>query len=106
MEFDDVNFDKLALDTRYFGEGNSKGRKLEYNFEYCLSCGLRLLNGNPVLTKGILEDEFERFVVKAKKGNYKAAEHTTVQHTDFEVLERVIKAALEFGKLKESLEKV
>jgi hypothetical protein len=101
IEYDDVNFDKLA-DVRYFGEGNSKDRKLEYDFEYCLTCDLRLLNREPVMTRDILVDELERFVVGAKNGNYTAREETTMQHTDFEVLERLISAALRFGRLKEN----
>lgn len=104
IEFDDVVLDKLAVDTKYFGECNSKDRKLEYDFEYCLGCGLRLLDGKPVMTRGILEDEFERYVVQAKKGKYKASDETTVQHTDFEALQRLIKAALEFGELAEKMQ--
>jgi len=100
VEYDDVNFDKLA-DARYFGEGNSENRKLEYIFEYCLNCDLRLLNGEPAVTRDILADEFERFVVEAKGGNFKAKAEITLQHSDFEVLERLIAAALGFGKLKE-----
>ncbi len=53
------------------------------------------------MTRDILEDEFERFVVQAKKGNYIVQEERTIQHTDFEALERLIRAALRFGKLKE-----
>ncbi len=102
VEFDDVIFTKLAKDTRYFGEGNSKGRKLEFDFEYCLGCGLRLLDGKPIMTKDILEEEFERLVAKAKNNNYVSSEQTTMQHTDFETFERLIKSALAFGKLKES----
>ena len=93
VEFDDVNFAKLGIDRNYFGEGNSKGRRLEFDFEYCLECGLRLLNGQPVMTKGILEYEFERFVTLAKRGNYVSAEESTVQHSDFESLESLIKNA-------------
>ena len=100
IEFDDVDFSKLAVDKRYFGEGNSGGRRLEFDFKYCLGCDLRLLDGKPVLTRDILQDEFERFVVKAKKGGYVDSAEVTVQHSDFEVLERLIKSALEFGKLK------
>jgi hypothetical protein len=102
IEYDDVDFSKLATSRTYFGEGNSKERKLEFDFEYCLGCGLRLLEGKPILTRDILEAEFERFVLQAKKGNYIASEETTVQHSDFEVLERLINRALEFGKLKEN----
>jgi hypothetical protein len=101
IEYDDVDFSKLAVSRAYFGEGNSQDRKLEFDFEFCLGCGLRLLDGKPIMTKDILETEFERFVVQAKKGNIIAAEETTVQHSDFEFLERLIKSALEFGKLKE-----
>ncbi len=102
VEFDDVITAKLASDTQYFGEGNSKGRILEFDFEYCLNCGLRLLDGKPIMTKDILENEFEKFVVQAKNGNYICSEQTTLQHTDFESLERLINSALAFGKLKES----
>ena len=101
VEFDDVVFTKLAVDRKYFGEGNSKGRVLEFDFEYCLNCGLRLLDGKPIMTKDILEEEFERFVARAKNGKYVSSEQTTLQHTDFETTERLIERALEFGKLKE-----
>jgi len=100
IEFDDVMFTKLAKDTKYFGEGNSKGRVLEFDFEYCLTCSLRLLDGKPIMTKDILEDEFERFVNQAKNNNYINKEQTTLQHTDFETMDRLIKNALEFGKLR------
>ncbi len=96
-------FTKLAKDAKYFGEGNSKGRVLEFDFEYCLDCKLRLLDGKPIMTKDILEDELERFVRKAKNNNYINSEQTTLQHTDFETFERLIKSALEFGKLKSQL---
>ena len=102
VEFDDVMFTKLAKDPKYFGEGNSKGRKLDFDFDYCLGCGLRLLDGKPIMTRDILEDEFERLVIKAKSNKYVSSEKTTLQHTDFETMERLIKSALEFGKLKES----
>ena len=101
VEFDDVMFTKLAKDPKYFGEGNSRGRKLDFDFDYCLGCGLRLLDGKPIMTKDILEDEFEKFVIKAKNNNYVSSEQTTLQHSDFETLERLIKNALAFGKLKE-----
>ncbi len=103
IEFDDVMFTKLAKDVKYFGEGNSKGRVLEFDFEYCLNCGLRLLDGKPIMTRDILEGEFERLVIQAKNNNYLSAEQTTLQHTDFETFERLIKSALELGKLKESI---
>ncbi len=102
VEFDDVIFTKLAENRNYFGEGNSKGRVQEYDFEYCLDCNLRLLGGEPIMTRGILEDEFERYVTQAKKGKYVSSEQTTLQHTDFEALERLIKNAVELGKLRES----
>ena len=101
IEFDDVMLSKLAKDKTYFGEGNSKERMLEFDFEYCLGCGLRLLNGKPVMTRDILEAEFERFVIQAKNNKHVDAEETTLQHTDFETLERLIKSALELGKLRE-----
>jgi hypothetical protein len=95
-------FTKLAKDIKYFGEGNSKGRKLEFDFEYCLGCSLRLLDSKPIMTRDILEEEFERLVIKAKNSNYVSSEQTTLQHTDFETFERLINSALAFGKLKES----
>ncbi|MCW4000850.1 MAG: hypothetical protein NWE93_11475 [Candidatus Bathyarchaeota archaeon] len=99
VEYDDVNFDKLR-DARYFGEGNSRGRRLEFDFTYCLNCQMRLLNDQPVMTRDILEDEFERYVALAKSGGYLAAEERTVQHSDFEALEHLIESAIELGKLK------
>ena len=102
VEFDDVIPAKLASDSKYFGEGNCKGRMLEFDFEYCLSCDLRMLDGKAIKTQDILEAEFERFVVQAKKGNYVGTEELTLQHSDFETLERLIQSALAFGKLKES----
>ena len=102
IEFDDVMFTKLAKDVKYFGEGNSKGRVLVFDFEYCLGCDLRLLDGKPIMTRDILEEEFERLVVQAKNNKYVSSEQTTLQHTDFETFERLIKRALEFGKLREN----
>ena len=102
IEFDDVMFTKLAIDIKYFGEGNSKGRVLEFDFEYCLGCGLRLLDGKPIMTRDILEQEFERLVVHAKNNKYVSSEQTTLQHSDFDIFERLVKRALEFGKLKEN----
>jgi hypothetical protein len=102
IEFDDVMFTKLANDVKYFGEGNSKDRVLKYDFEYCLGCGLRLLDGKSIWTRDILEEEFERLVTQAKNNKYVCSEQTTLQHTDFETFERLIKSALELGKLKEN----
>jgi hypothetical protein len=102
IEFDDVITAKLANDSRYFGEGNSQGRELEFDFEYCLTCGYRLLDAEPILTQGILEQEFERFVTCAKNNRYVSSEEITVQHTDFEALERLIKSALAFGRIREN----
>jgi hypothetical protein len=101
IEFDDVVPEKLAV-SGYFGEGNSKGRLMEYDFEYCMGCGLRLLDGAPILTRDILEDELERFVVQAKKGNYVNSKEITVQHSDFDVLERLIQKAMALGKLAQN----
>ena len=101
IEFDDVMFTKLG-DTKYFGEGNSKGRILTFNFKYCLNCDFRLLDDKPIMTKDILEAEFERLVIQAKNNKYASSEQTTIQHSDFEIFERLVKRALEFGKLKES----
>ena len=93
---------RLAKDPEYFGEGNSKERKLEFDFEYCLTCGFRSLDSEPIMTQGILDQEFERLVTLAKSGRYLSSEESTVQHSDFEVLERLIKSALAFGKLREN----
>src|SRR3989339_667341 len=82
IEFDDVIPAKLAIDSRYFGEGNCKGRVLEFDFEYCLSCDLRMLDGKTIKTQDILEAEFERFVVQAKKGNYVSNEQSPLEHPD------------------------
>jgi len=102
IEFDDVMFTKLATDIKYFGEGNSKGRVLAFDFEYCLGCSLRLLDGKPIMTKDILEDEFEKIVTQAKNNKYVTSKETTMQHTDFETFERLLTYALRFGKLRES----
>jgi hypothetical protein len=99
IEFDDVIPEKIAV-SGYYGEGNSKGRRLEYDFEYCLGCGLRRLNGEPVLSRDILEDELETYVKQAKVGKYLSSKEVTVQHSDFEVLQRLIEKALALGKLK------
>ena len=99
-EFDDVVFAKLAGNTQYFGEDNSKGRVIEFDFEYCLECDLRLLDGEPIMTKDIFEHEFERLVVRAKNNMYVSSEQTTLQHSDFEIFQRLIKSALELGKLR------
>jgi hypothetical protein len=104
IEFDDVLFNKLD-DLTYFGEGNSKGRKMEYDFEYCLDCDFRLLGGKPILTKGIFDEELEKWVNEAKNGCYVNAKEITVQHSDYEVLERLIKDALALGALKQTLQK-
>jgi len=101
VEFDDVIPAKLAVDTLYFGEGNSQDRKVEFDFEYCLKCNYRLLDGKPIMTQGILEDEFEKYVIQAKRNNHKSSIEITVQHSDFEILERLIKKALDFGKLRQ-----
>ena len=54
------------------------------------------------MTRDIFEDEFERLVLQAKNNKYVSSEQTTLQHTDFETFERLIKSALELGKLKEN----
>ena len=100
VEFDDVVFTKLGKDRKYYGEGNSKGRTLEFDFEYCVGCGLRLLDGEPVKTQDILDHEFERLVAKARNNSYVGSEETVVAHSDFEILERLIQKARAFGKLK------
>ena len=101
VEFDDIVHEKLAINSKYFGEGNSKDRRLEFDFEYCLGCGVRLLDRKPILTRDILEGELEKFVTKAKNGDYVSSYETTMQHTDFETLQRLIQNALAFGQLLE-----
>ncbi|XHH07980.1 MAG: hypothetical protein ACFCUE_10430 [Candidatus Bathyarchaeia archaeon] len=105
IEFDDVHFSKID-DLTYFGEGNSKGRKLNFIFEYCLDCDLRLLDGKPILTKGIFDEELEKCVIEAKNGCYISSKEVTVQHSDFEILERLINNALALGALKQTLCKI
>lgn len=102
IEFDDVSFNKLD-DLTYFGEGNSKGRKMEFDFEYCFDCDLRLLDGKLILTNGLFDEEFEKLVTNAKNNNYVKFKEVTVQHSDYEILERLIKNALSLGKLKQNL---
>src|SRR5512138_2765820 len=77
IEFDDVVPEKLVIRS-YYGEGNSKGRKIEFDFEYCLGCNLRMLDGAPALTKEILQDEVEIVVNQALNGNYVANKEVTV----------------------------
>jgi hypothetical protein len=105
VEFDDIVVSKLAVNRNYFGEGNSLGRKIEFDLEYCLGCSLRLLDGKAIMTKDILEDELERFVVKAKNNNFINSAETTLQHSDFEILQRLIESALKLGKFREKLKK-
>ena len=104
IEFDDVLFSKMG-DLTYFGEGNSKGRKMAFDFEYCIDCDLRLLDGKQVLSKGIFDDELEKWVNEAKNGNYLKSKEITVQHSDYDTLESLIKKALELGALKKTLKK-
>jgi hypothetical protein len=59
-----------------------------------------LLNGEPIITKGIFEDEFERLVIQAKNNKYVSSEQVTLQHSDFEIFERLIKNAIKLGKLR------
>jgi hypothetical protein len=54
-----------------------------------------------ILTNGLF-DEFEKLVTDAKNNNYTKFKEVTVQHSDYEVLERLIKNALELGKLKQN----
>jgi len=104
IEFDDVLFNKLD-DLTYFGEGNSKGRKMEFDFEYCLNCDLRLLNGKMILTKGIFDEELEKFVTDAQDNNHIKFKEITVQHSDYDILERLIKSTLSLGELKKKFTK-
>ena len=99
VEFDDVSFDKLAADPKYFGEGNSKGRILAFDFEFCLNCNLRLLDGKPIVTHDILV-ELDCLATNAKNGEYLPSKEITVQHSDFETLNHLIEGALALGKIK------
>jgi hypothetical protein len=104
IEFDDVLFNKLD-DLTYFGEGNSNGRKMEFDFEYCLECDLRLLDGNMILTIGVFDDELEKLVTDAKDNYYPKFKEVTVQHSDYDILERLIKNILSLSTLKRKLSK-
>ena len=104
IEFDDVLFNKLD-DLTYFGEGNSKGRKMEFDFEYCIVCDLRSLDGKPFLTKGVFDEELENLVIDAKNNNYIKSKEVTVQHSDYDILERLIKGVLSLGELKKKFSK-
>jgi hypothetical protein len=104
IEFDDVLFNKLD-DLTYFGEGNSQNRKMDFNFEYCIDCDLRLLDGKPIITKGIFDDEFETLVNDTKTGNAIKTKEITVQHSDYETLERLIKNMLTLSELKRKTSK-
>jgi hypothetical protein len=101
IEFDDVVFNNLSNPT-YFGEGNSKGRKMVFDFEYCLDCDLRLCDGAVIFTSGIF-DELEKLVTDARNGKCIKFKEVTVQHSDYEALERLVKNALALGKLKQKL---
>jgi hypothetical protein len=103
IEFDDVLFNKLD-DLTYFGEGNSKGRKLVFDFEYCLDCDLRMLNGKMILTKGVFDEELEKLVTNAKDNCYLKVKEVTVQHSDYDILERLITNVLSIDKLKRKLQ--
>lgn len=104
IEFDDVLFNKLD-DLTYFGEGNSKGRKMEFDFEYCLECDLRMLDGKLILTEGVFDVELEKLVVDAKDGCYLKFKEITVQHSDYDVLECLIKNVLALDELKRNFSK-
>jgi hypothetical protein len=101
IEFDDVSFNKLN-DLTYFGEGNSQDRKMAFNFTYCLDCDLRLLDDKVILTKGLFDEELEKLVSDAKNNKHIKFKEITVQHSDYELFERLIKNALELGKLKQN----
>jgi hypothetical protein len=104
IEFDDVLFNKLG-DLTYFGEGNSKGRKMTFDFEYCLDCDLRMLNGKMILTKGVFDEELEKLVTDAKDNCYLKFKEVTVQHSDYDILERLIKNVLTLDKMKRNFSK-
>jgi hypothetical protein len=99
IEFDDVVFNKLG-DLTYFGEGNSKGRKMEFDFEYCLNCDLRMLDGKMILTKGVFDEEFEKLVTDAKDNCYLKSKEITIQHSDYDIFERLVQSVLSLSELK------
>lgn len=102
IEFDDVLFNKLD-DLTYFGEGNSKGRKMEFDFEYCFECDLRMLDGKMILTRGVFDEELEKLVTDAKDNCYLKFKEVTVQHSDYDILERLIQNILSISDLKKKL---
>jgi hypothetical protein len=102
IEFDDVVFNKLD-DLTYFGEGNSQGRKMEFDFEYCLKCDLRMLDGKIILTQGVFDEELEKLVMDTKNNCYLNFKEVTVQHSDYDILERLIKNVLALDKMKRKL---
>ena len=102
IEFDDVLFNKLD-DLTYFGEGNSKGRKMDFDFEYCLECDLRMLDGKMILTKGVFDEELEKLVTDAKNSRYLKFKEVTVQHSDYDILERLVQNILSLSELKKKL---
>jgi DNA-binding protein YbaB len=55
-----------------------------------------------ILTNDLF-DELEKLVTDAKDGNYIKFKEVTVQHSDYETLERLIKNALDLGKLKQKI---
>ncbi len=84
-----MQFHKL-VDLKYFGEGNSKGRVLSSILNIVLSAAYDCLMEKPIMTRDILEDEFEKLVIQAKNGKYLPYKETTLQHSDFETFERLI----------------
>lgn len=101
VEMDDYSLTDMIKNGGAGGQGNSKDERLEYDFEYCIEdeCNVRLLNGKPIVTKGILfPEDFEIFVGSAKKGRHATHSEIALQHTDFEALKRSIQKALELGK--------
>ena len=78
---------------------------MEFDFEYCLGCDLRFFDGKPFLTKGVFDEELENLVTDAKANNYTKFKEVTVQHSDYDILERLIQNVLSLGELKKKFSK-
>jgi hypothetical protein len=78
---------------------------MEFDFEYCLDCDLRLLDGKTILTNGVFDEELEKLVTDAKNNCYLKFKEVTVQHSDYDILERLIKNILSLSTLKRKISK-
>lgn len=96
------DYPTIYRNDKQFYEGKteiSKDSPLKFDFEYCIGCGLRMLNGQPIITKGILDD-FETIAsyAKANAPSHINREEITMQHSDFEALKQKIEKALELSR--------